>query len=75
MADTTTIQVSHLNRDALLALGRVMMDRHPELWSSTPSFNAVVGYALAHQDVADVPFGSGDAGLARQARRRRRPRV
>jgi len=45
---TTTIQVSHINRDALLRLGRIMQERHPELWDNTPSFNAIVGYALTH---------------------------
>lgn len=50
MATTTTIQVSTINRDALLRLGRIMQERHPEIWSNTPSFNAVVGYALTHID-------------------------
>jgi hypothetical protein len=45
---TTTIQVSTRNRDALLRLGRIMQAEHPEIWTKTPSFNAIVGYALTH---------------------------
>lgn len=45
---TTTIQVSIINRDALLRLGQIMQERHPEIWSNIPSFNAVIGYALTH---------------------------
>jgi hypothetical protein len=45
---STTIQVSLRNRDALLALGRIMQAEHPELWSSQPSFNATIGYALTN---------------------------
>jgi len=46
--DSTTIQVSTRNRDGLLALGRMMQADKPEIWSSTPSFNAIIGYALTH---------------------------
>jgi hypothetical protein len=45
---TTTISVSIRNRDALLALGRIMQQQHPEIWATTPSLNATIGYALTH---------------------------
>lgn len=44
---STTIQISTVNRDLLLQLGRLMQSEHPELWDRTPSFNAIVGYAVS----------------------------
>ena len=43
---TTNIQVSHTNRELLLKLGTAMQREHPELWAQTPSFNAIVGFAV-----------------------------
>ena len=48
MADTTTIQISTLNRDGLLRLGQIMQERNPEVFDRTPTFNATIGYALTH---------------------------
>ena len=47
-SDITTIQVSIRNRDALLVLGEMMQARSPHIWSKTPSFNAIIGYALTN---------------------------
>ena len=47
MAQTTTIQVSTINRDALLELGKVMHQQSPAIWPEPPAFNTIVGYALA----------------------------
>jgi hypothetical protein len=47
-ATTTTIQISTVNRDALLRLGRIMQAKHPAIWDRMPSYNAAIGYALTN---------------------------
>jgi hypothetical protein len=44
--ESTTIQISTINRDLLDRLGEYMQMRHPELWTARPAYNAIVGYAV-----------------------------
>lgn len=40
------IAISTVNRELLDQLGKLMRERHPDVWPGTPTYNAIIGYAV-----------------------------
>jgi len=62
----TTIAVSTINRELLDQLGVLMTARHPHLWPARPTYNAIVGYAIAR--AFDDPLPRMSLSMAEEIR-------